>query len=186
MTPQVRERTDLRPAGGVQTTSVGLVDFGSTFTKVRVVDQADGRLLAASQHRTTTESDVLDGLDLALSELRAAAPQLEPDEVHACSSAGGGLRLGVVGLEEALTGEAARRAALSAGARVVCAVSGGLLEPAGLEKLLGANPDIVLLAGGTNGGNTASLIGSATILAGREIDVPIVLAGNQLAQDWNS
>jgi uncharacterized protein (TIGR01319 family) len=181
MTPQIRERADSRLDHAEATVST-LVDFGSTYTKVRVVDRADGRLLAASQHRTTVESDVLDGLELALSKLGEDASQLRPEEVHACSSAGGGLRLGVVGLEEELTGEAARRAALSAGARVVCAISGGLRAPEEVNRLLAADPDIVLLTGGTNGGNAASLIESATMLAGREIGVPIVLAGNELAQ----
>jgi uncharacterized protein (TIGR01319 family) len=182
MTAQVRSRLQAGRAASAPVTSSVLVDFGSTYTKVRAVDPASGTLQASAQHRTTVDGDVLEGLDSALAEMREKAPKMQFEEVLACSSAGGGLRLGVVGLEEALTGEAAYRAALSAGARVVCSVNGGLRESAHVDRLLAGNPDIVLLAGGTNGGNTTSLLESAAFLAGEQIDVPIVLAGNELAQ----
>src|SRR5947208_3113183 len=45
------------------------VDFGSTFTKASLVDLADGRIVAAAEHRTTIDTDVLDGYDACLAGL---------------------------------------------------------------------------------------------------------------------
>lgn len=160
---------------------VALVDFGSTFTKLRAVT-ADGRLVAAIQHRTTVDTDVFEGLDGALAELARTHPDVRVDRIVACSSAGGGLRLGVVGLVEDLTAEAGRQAALSAGARVLGVVSGGLDGAAAARDLLGGDPDIVLVVGGTDGGDRASLLGSAAALAAAQPAVPVVLAGNAEAQ----
>ena len=41
----------------------GCVDFGSTFTKLLVVDIDTGRVLASSSAATTITTDVIDGLD---------------------------------------------------------------------------------------------------------------------------
>jgi len=161
--------------------ATALVDFGSTFTKVRAVD-GEGRLLAAAQHRTTVEDDVLRGLEAALAALAEQGHELGLDRVLACSSAGGGLRMGVVGLVEDLTAEAARQAALGAGARVLGVVSGGLDGAAAARRLLAEEPDIVLLTGGTDGGDRETLLASARALAAADPTVPVVLAGNFEAQ----
>ena len=56
---------------------------------------------------------MLDGYDACLAELVAArTPGGRGAEVLACSSAGGGLRIAVVGNEELVTAEAGRRVAL--------------------------------------------------------------------------
>jgi uncharacterized protein (TIGR01319 family) len=162
--------------------ATALVDFGSTFTKVRAVD-GGGRLLAAAEHRTTIEGDVLEGLQAALSALAGEGHELGLGDVVACSSAGGGLRMGVVGLVEDLTAEAARQAALGAGARVLGVVSGGLADAGAARRLLAERPDIVLLVGGTDGGDRESLLASARALAAAAPEVPVVLAGNVEAQD---
>jgi uncharacterized protein (TIGR01319 family) len=162
-------------------TAVSLVDFGSTFTKLRAVAPG-GELLAAVQHRTTVDTDVFDGLRAATDELAQRHPDVDAQRILACSSAGGGLRMAVVGLVEDLTAEAARQAALSAGARVARVVSGGLPDPAAARALLAEEPDIVLLVGGTDGGDRAVLCESARALAEVACDVPIVLAGNAEAQ----
>lgn len=159
---------------------LALVDFGSTFTKVKLVD-GRGEVLAAGQHRTTIETGVLDGLEAALAEL-AERTGARPDRTLACSSAGGGLRMGVVGLVADLTAEAARQTALGAGARVLEVRSGGLGD-GDAAALLAARPDIVLLAGGTDGGDRQSLLGSARALAAAGVEVPVVVAGNVEAQD---
>ena len=93
---------------------VWCVDVGSTFTKGVLVDPVDGAVLHTGSTRTTVDTDVLDGI----ATLRDALPA-EPGETVACSSAGGGLRLAVVGFEREVTGEAGHRVGLSAGARVV-------------------------------------------------------------------
>ena len=99
------------------------VDFGSTFTKASLVDLAAGRIAAAAEHRTTIDTDVLDGYDACLAALAAQDPRAVDAEVLACSSAGGGLRIAVVGAEELVTAEAGRRGALSSGGKVVAVVS---------------------------------------------------------------
>jgi uncharacterized protein (TIGR01319 family) len=95
------------------------VDFGSTFTKAALVDLAGGRIVAAADHPTTITTDVLDGYDACLAALVAQDLRAADAEVLACSSAGGGLRIAVVGNEELVTAEAGRRVALSSGGRVV-------------------------------------------------------------------
>jgi uncharacterized protein (TIGR01319 family) len=98
-------------------------------------------------------------------------------EVLACSSAGGGLRIGVVGNEELVTAEAGRRVALSSGGRVVAVVNGGLTATS-LKELRKERPDVVLLLGGTDGGNSAVLLKAAATLAKYQWRRPVVVAGN--------
>ncbi len=62
---------------------------------------------------------MLDGYDACLAALVDADPRAASADVLACSSAGGGLRIAVVGNEELVTAEAGRRVALSSGGRVV-------------------------------------------------------------------
>ena len=154
--------------------TVACVDIGSTFTKAALVDEATGRLLATAQAPTTLD-DVVTGVLAAT----AAFPQVP---VIACSSAGGGLRLAVVGYEELISAEAGHRAALSAGARVVH-VAAGVLDAGGLGALRAAEPDVVLLVGGTDGGEASVLRANAGALAGAEGSVPVVLAGNAAVRD---
>ena len=60
-------------------------------------------------------------------------PSVGGAEVLACSSAGGGLRVAVIGNEELVTGEAGRRVALSSGGKVVAVLSRASDETAYLE-----------------------------------------------------
>ncbi|WP_116449370.1 glutamate mutase L [Blastococcus litoris] len=154
--------------------TVACVDIGSTFTKAALVDPSDGRLLATAQAPTTLD-DVVTGVLAATAGFRDAP-------VVACSSAGGGLRLAVVGYEELISAEAGHRAALSAGARVVH-VAAGVLDEAALAALRAAGPDVVLLVGGTDGGEASVLRANAGALAGAEWSVPVVLAGNAAVRD---
>jgi uncharacterized protein (TIGR01319 family) len=162
------------------------VDIGSTFTKAALVDGATGELLATAQAPTTLD-DVVTGVLTATARLSGdgrsghfgrsgAVPIL------ACSSAGGGLRLAVVGYEELISAEAGHRAALSAGARVVH-VAAGVLDGAGLTALREAAPDVVLLVGGTDGGEASVLRANAAALAALRRPVPVVLAGNAAVRD---
>ena len=155
------------------------VDFGSTFTKAALVDVADGRLVATASTPTTLATDALDGFRLVRDEL---AVHGEPEEVLACSSAGGGLRLAVVGYEREVTAEAGHRVGLSAGARVEH-VSSGPLDADGVRSLRASRPDIVLLVGGTDGGNAEVLQHNASRIAKARIPAPVVVAGNAAAAD---
>ncbi|MBB3677123.1 glutamate mutase L [Modestobacter versicolor] len=149
------------------------VDIGSTWTKAALVEPAGGRLVATRQAPTTPD-DVVSGV------LAATAGWDAP--VRACSSAGGGLRLAVVGYEELISAEAGHRAALSAGARVVH-VAAGRLSGAALAELAGVAPDVVLLVGGTDGGEAGVLLHNAAALAGLARPIPVVVAGNVAVRD---
>lgn len=153
-------------------------DVGSTHTKVLVVDLADGALLGTASVATTSATDVMVGLEAAVGQATAAgrvaggrAPW------YVCSSAGGGLRLAVVGYEELVTAEAGRRVGLSAGARVVH-VAAGRLDASAVAAVRAARPDVVLLVGGTDGGDGEVLLHNAGRLARARWRVPVVLAGN--------
>jgi uncharacterized protein (TIGR01319 family) len=162
------------------TTYAVCADVGSTFTKVAVVDLADGTLIATAAHPTTVGTDVLHGLDAAVAAATAGSPPADAPW-YVCSSAGGGLRLAVVGYEELVTARAGRAVGLSAGARVVH-VAAGRLDGTGLAALRAARPDLVLLVGGTDGGDAEVLLHNATRLARARWRRPVVLAGNAEAR----
>lgn len=160
------------------------IDVGSTWTKGVAVDLTTGALLATASAPTTSSTDVLEGLDTVLAELaeRSGRPELGKQAPLVCSSAGGGLRLAVVGYERAVTAEAGFRVALSAGGRV-CHVSAGLLDAEKVAALREAQPDVVLLVGGTDGGNAEVLTHNADAIARARLGVPVVVAGNADAAD---
>ena len=145
-------------------------DFGSTFTKATLIDLDDAVVLAQAEHRTTIDTDVLDGLAACLATLGASSVP-----VLACSSAGGGLRIAVVGNEELVTAEAGRRVALSSGGKVVAVVAAAL-GPIELDTL--GDPDVVLLTGGTDGGNAEVVVAAAHGLVRSGWAGPVVVAGN--------
>ncbi|MFE2755589.1 glutamate mutase L [Actinosynnema sp. NPDC059335] len=149
------------------------LDIGSTWTKGALVSE-DGELLGTAQH-PTTPPEVLRGIDAVTGALNPSGGTL------ACSSAGGGLRLAVVGQERLVSAEAGYRVALSAGAKVVH-VSAGPLDGAGVRALRAAAPDLVLLVGGTDGGDASVLLHNARRLGANRLACPIVLAGNVEAQ----
>lgn len=157
------------------------LDVGSTWTKAVLV-HPDGALAGFAEHITTT-GDVLAGMDAAVRAVSAAGPSsaAEP-QLLACSSAGGGLRLAVVGSERLLATEAGHRVACSAGAHVVH-VHSGPLEPADVRTLRGTRPGVVLLLGGDDGDDPSDLLHNAGRLASARIRYPVVLAGNSAARD---
>jgi uncharacterized protein (TIGR01319 family) len=159
------------------------VDFGSTFTKAVHVELGTGTITAAAEHRTTIDTDVLDGYDACLAALVAQDPRAADAETLACSSAGGGLRIAVVGNEELVTAEAGRRVALSSGGKVVLVLFGGL-TPEKYDDLKAGSPDVILLVGGTDGGNSATLEADADFLASRSWPGPVVVAGNVESQPF--
>ena len=155
------------------------VDFGSTFTKAVLLDTdgtVDGIVLARASVPTTVSTDVLDGYR-SIRETLAAQGFPAPDEVLACSSAGGGLRLAVVGYERSVTAEAGHRVGLSAGAKVVH-VAAGPMTTAQVATLRATRPDIILLVGGTDGGNADVLLHNVSRLAKARLGAPVVVAGN--------
>ena len=167
-----------------------LIDFGSTFTKVTAIDLDTARLMGRSQAPSTVLTDVREGLLQALSELHQRLPlfprspqdlsSLEGKTVLASSSAAGGLRIAVVGNVPGLTVEAANQSALGAGAKIVGSTAFKLSAErlGGIESL---RPDMILLTGGVNGGDTETILHNARMLAHSALAMPIVVAGNQAA-----
>ena len=159
-----------------------LIDFGSTFTKGVVIDSRSECIAAQSHVPSTVETDVRDGLGALMEDL---GRQLSPDLVirskkMACSSAAGGLRMVVIGLIPELTLEAGRKAAFNGGAKIVGSYSGEL-TPEEMAEILWVNPDIILLTGGTDGGNKGVLSANAHRLAESGFSNPIIVAGNKNA-----
>jgi uncharacterized protein (TIGR01319 family) len=84
----------------------------------------------------------------------------------------------VVGNEELVTAEAGRRVALSSGGKVVAVIA--VADGVDLGQL--AEPDVVLLTGGTDDGNTEAITTAARDLVAAGWTGPVVVAGNVDAQ----
>lgn len=160
-----------------------LIDFGSTYTKLRAIDLDRSRIVGSGQGPSTVTTDVRIGLRAALADLERRIGGL-PAFRHrlASSSAAGGLRMVTVGLVKELTAEAARRAALGAGAKLVGTYAYRLTR-SDVGAIIAASPDILLLCGGTDGGNSEVILANAEALAASTLACPIVVAGNRNAGD---
>jgi uncharacterized protein (TIGR01319 family) len=154
---------------------VVLVDIGSTFTKVAAValsGELVSRVVVPTRH-----DDLAAGAEAAV--VTAVPAGASATEVLMCSSAAGGLRVVVIGLEPQLTLEAGRRAAATAGARVVASFA-GVLDAEEADALAKVAPDVVLLAGGTNGGDQSAIAANALRVSKvLPESVPVVVAGNE-------
>jgi uncharacterized protein (TIGR01319 family) len=160
-----------------------LVDFGSTYTKTVIVDLVKEEIIA-SGYSLTTVDNIVEGLEKSLFKIGINKKGLLNDFKLkiACSSAAGGLRMISIGLVKELTAEAAKRASLGAGARVLKTYSFKLtsIEIKGIEDI---NPDIILLAGGTDGGEEETILYNSQLLAESSISSIIVIAGNKVASE---
>lgn len=196
-------------------------DCGSTTTKAIMFEKtAEGwRSTFRGEAPTTVEKPVADvtiGAQNAFTELQEISgrkilqdgsageesPLLyrtgpsEPDGIDlyvSTSSAGGGLQMVVAGAVSSMTTESAERAALGAGAIVMDAISidDGREQYERVSKIRHLRPDIILLAGGVNGGNvTLPLELAETILQadprprfGETLRLPVIYAGNSSIRD---
>jgi hypothetical protein len=184
------------------------VDVGSTYTKALLVDIGTAAVVAIAQRPTFGTGDVLDAVQACRAEVAAVDARAADAEILACSSAGGGLRVAVVGHEALVTAEAGRRVALSSGGKVVGVVAAAGQPTEVVSRLLAAlvapqprqSPlvevrvkraleppaqgiDLVLLTGGTDGGNRAALVDAARAVAASGFEGPVVVAGNVDARD---
>ena len=159
-----------------------LVDFGSTNTKVTAVDVENCCILGTAAAYTTVETDINEGLHNALKILEKTTGRLEFEERYACSSAAGGLKMISIGLVPELTAQASREASLGAGAKVWKTYSFNLTK-GDMKEIEAYHPDIILLTGGTDGGNAECILYNARMLSELSYDCPIVLAGNRCAAD---
>ena len=187
-------------------------DVGSTTTKARFFHKKDGewRFLVAGEAPTTVETpyeDVTLGVRNAVREVEEltghrilsldgsgiAVPydgEIGVDLYCTTSSAGGGLQMMVAGLIKMMTAESANRAALGAGAIVmdVIARDDGRKTYQKIKRIRSLRPDMILLAGGTDGGATAHVLEIVELIKAAEpkprlgvaYELPIVYAGNKV------
>ncbi len=189
-------------------------DCGSTTTKailvLRTADRGEYRLAARGEAPTTVEapfSDVTIGVRNAVEEIEdltgrrlldngvLICPMRGEDGVDAyfsTSSAGGGLQMAVAGVIAGITAQSAERAALGAGAIVIDTVS--LDDPREdyerIDALRHVRPDMILLAGGVNGGTRRHVEMLAEIIRGARpqprfggsFALPVIFAGNEQAR----
>ena len=161
------------------------IDFGSTFTKVAAFDIDREELVARVQAPSSVDTDITVGLMEALDALReiVSISDAQIKNAVACSSAAGGLRMVCVGLVPDYTTKAGQMAALGAGAKVVGTFSYEL-SGSELREIAALRPDIVLLTGGTDGGNKKTIIHNSEALASISGSLAVVIvAGNKSAYD---
>ena len=160
------------------------IDFGSTFTKAVAFDIEKEELAARVQVPSTVDTDISVGLRESFEKLSETITIEEADIARtvACSSAAGGLKMICIGLVPEYTTEAGRLAALGAGAKIVGTYSYEMTKDEA-QEIAESAPDIVLLTGGTDGGNKKTITHNARILAGLEKGVKnIIVAGNKSAK----
>jgi uncharacterized protein (TIGR01319 family) len=115
------------------------------------------------------------------------------DAYVSTSSAGGGLQMMVTGVVASMTGESAERAALGAGAIVmdVIASNDKRMNHEKIERIRELRPDMILMAGGIDGGTTKHVVEMAELIGaadpkprlGSSYKLPIIYAGNSKATE---
>jgi uncharacterized protein (TIGR01319 family) len=189
-------------------------DCGSTTTKAILIEKVgDGyRQTYRGEAPTTVEEPVADvtvGVINAATEVGELAGRRLVDErgelirpargnegcdiYISTSSAGGGLQMMVAGIVREMTAASAKRAALGAGAIVmdVIAANDKRLPHEQIQRIRELRPDMILLSGGTDGGNTAKVVEIAERIAparprprfGTNFRMPLIYAGNQDATE---
>ena len=114
------------------------------------------------------------------------------DAYISTSSAGGGLQMVVSGVVKSMTGESAQRCALGAGAIVmdVLASNDGRRPHQKIARIRQLRPDMVLLAGGTDGGTVSHVVELAEYIGaadpkprfGSGFKLPVIYGGNKDAR----
>ncbi|POY36624.1 DNA mismatch repair protein MutL [Solitalea longa] len=155
-------------------------DFGSTYTKLTAIDSSEARIVGTANAFTTIETDIMDGFRAALADLEMKVGKFPYDKLLCCSSAGGGLKMVALGLVPELTSKAAKLAASSAGAKVVKTYAFEISTEEQAE-IYNINPDLVLLCGGTDGGNKEVILANARKLCEIQRNFSVIVAGNKSA-----
>jgi uncharacterized protein (TIGR01319 family) len=184
---------------GLADEKILVVDFGSTFTKVGIFDTKKETF--ELRYKPTTVDDIRIGLADGLGVLdecresggwKPLARKMSEFAVRLpCSSAKGGLKVVTVALVKEESGFATELAALTAGAKLVGSYYGMLTLEQSRKIYEVDQPEIILLAGGTdNGGDSYSQLHNARFLARAsqyatytDYGVPVIYAGNQDIRD---
>lgn len=159
-----------------------VAEIGSTTTVVTAFGSRENEpfiCLAQGQAPTTVlDGDVTLGLKEAIKAVeKFAGEKLEWEEMIASSSAAGGLRMTVHGLVYDMTVRAAQEAALGAGANIHL-VTAGVLSEFDVEEIERIHPNIILLAGGVDFGESETILANACQLKKLTFRVPVIYAGN--------
>ena len=158
------------------------IDFGSTNTKLTAVDTDKCEIIGTAKSFTTVDSDIRVGYNKAYKELIDKIGETKFTKTIACSSAAGGLKMCAIGLVEELTVEAAKRACFGAGGKVDLVFS-HFITKSEVQMIIDRKIDIILLAGGIDGGNSECVLFNAKMLGEAGIKIPVVYAGNKSCQD---
>lgn len=157
------------------------IDIGSTWTKGALFSLSEGQLkLERRESTATTTEDLSFGFTSVLNSLKLTAYNNTP--LICSSSAHGGLKITAIGIVPDLTLESARLAALSAGGKLTKAYS-YRLNNSDIKEIENSLPDIVLLTGGTDGGNQSYILHNAELLAKSQLNCIILYGGNRDLQD---
>jgi len=163
-----------------------VAEIGSTTTMVSAFEglaeypAGQPRLVGQGFAPTSVaDGDVGIGVDAARAMLESKLGQLVPAITLATSSAAGGLRMTVHGLTTRMTAQAAREAALGAGAVVEYQTSGNLRD-ADLRRIAAIDPNLILLAGGVEGGDYDAVLYNAVRLCELPCRPIVVYAGNSI------
>jgi uncharacterized protein (TIGR01319 family) len=180
---------------GLADEKVLVVDFGSTFTKIGLFDTRQESF--DLKYVPTTVEDLRVGLADGLGVLEACRAEdgwgpldraMRDYAVRLpCSSAKGGLKMVTVSLVKEESGFAAELSALTAGAKLVNSYEGKLTEEQARRIYEVDQPEIILIAGGTDQGgdrdtqlhNARLLAESARYASYSDYGVPVIYAGNQ-------
>lgn len=157
-----------------------MIDIGSTFTKACSIDLSGEKILATVCTPSTTNTNVSEGIDKAVQLLDTVIQKKIDYKLRlATSSAAGGLRIVVVGLVPELTVKAGKLSAYNAGAKIVGSFSYKLTNHE-IDEIENLNPDILLLVGGTDGGNEDVLLWNANMISQLGMRAPIIFGGNKV------
>lgn len=158
-----------------------VAEIGSTTTLVNAfqIHQDNPTFLGRGVANTTVSTDVNEGLNLAIKDLtnNLKIDNLTYKEMFASSSAAGGLKMTVHGLVYEMTVRASKEAALNAGANIHL-ITAGIMKDRDLNKIKKLQPNIILVAGGTDYGESDTAIYNMEKVLDLDLDIPIIYAGN--------
>jgi len=160
-----------------------VAEIGSTTTVVNGFTNigTDTPIFVGQGHAPTSvnEGDVRIGLQGAINRLsqNLGVKEIAYGKMLAASSAAGGLRMTVHGLVHDMTVRAGKEAALGAGANIHMTTSGALRE-IDLEEIEEINPNLILLAGGTDYGERDTAVKNAELLSHLKTKAPVIYCGN--------
>ncbi len=155
-----------------------VAEIGSTTTVVNAFNlKGDVSFIGRGVHQTTVDTDVREGLSLAILDLKKnlSIDELHYDQFFASSSAAGGLKITVHGLVYDMTARAAKEAALNAGGNIHL-ITANRLAPEHLEKIKQVKPNMIIIAGGTDFGEKDVAFDNLLDVIG--LGIPIIYAGN--------